>query len=318
LGLILFVITGVVAVSGYVIAGADALSATYMYVVTVFGIGYDEIVPTTSPGLRIFNIFVIISGTSSVIYIVTGLIQMMTHGEIQRALGARRMTRGIEVQEGHVIICGYGRLGQILARDLRSSNFPLVILDENEERIAMAESEGHLVLRGDADEEEALVRAGIKRAKFFATVLPHDADNVFITLTARNLNSGLTIISRGELPSTEQKLMQAGADHVILPPTIGGSRIAELILHPDEGGAGGGNLGEHGLGVEEVVVTSGMGIADKALGDFVGEEGNGFSVVALRRGDGSILKMPGRDRVVGVGDTLVVVCAKGVRPAFGV
>ena len=303
-----------VAVGGYVVAGWSVFDAFFMFVITVFGIGYEEVKPINTPTLQMFTILIIVAGTSSVVYIVSGLIQVMTQGEIQRALGARRMTRGIETQKEHAIICGYGRLGQILARDLKAENYPLVIIDEDMDRMREADEEGFLVRHGDAEEEEVLISAGIKRAKFLATVLPNDADNVFITLTARNLNSGLTIISRGELPSTERKLRQAGADHVILPPTIGGSRIAELILHSD-GGLSRGHLRDHGLALVEVLVTSELDIAGETVAEVCAK--SAFSVVAIRKQGGGTSQMPEGEERVEVGDTLVIISGETEKPVFG-
>lgn len=305
---------------GYIATGWSALDALYMFVITVFGVGYGEVHEIDTPWLKAFTIFVIVSGTSSVIYIVSGLIQLMTQGEIQRALGARRMTRGIETQKEHAIICGYGRLGQILARDLKAGGFPLVIIDQDADRMREADEEGFLVLYGNAEEEDVLESAGIKRASHLATVLPNDADNVYITLTARNLNKDLTIISRGELPSTEKKLRQAGANHVILPPTIGGSRIAELILHPGEQKDRKGpraNLRAHGLVLVEVSVTEELGLAGKTVADLRAENGCDFSVVALRKHDGETVQTPQGDARVDEGDTLVVVSAESDQPTFG-
>src|SRR5260221_11758200 len=133
-------------------------------------------------------------------------------------------------------------MGQMLARDLAVSGFPFVIVDINYERLAMAEAAGYLFVKGSATEEETLLNAGADRAQVLATVLPQDTLNVFITLTARNLNRNLRIIARGEQPSTEKKLLQAGANEVVLPATIGGGRISHIITRPPTMDFLGGNL----------------------------------------------------------------------------
>lgn len=144
------------------------------------------------------------------------------------------MSHEIENIKNHAIISGFGRLGRIICKQLHDSGHRFVVMDTNPERIQLAKDMGYRALLGNALDERDLRAAHIERADVLATVLPSDADNVFITLSARNLNADLTIIARGEQGSTEMKLRQAGANHVIMPAAIGGRRIAELILHPGD------------------------------------------------------------------------------------
>ncbi len=319
-GLIMLTLTVVAAIAGYLAAGWDVADAVYMVAITIFGIGYDEVRPIDSAGLKAFTILVIVSGTSSVIYIMSGVIHLMMQGEIQNALGARRMTRGIDTQKNHVIICGYGRLGQILARDLRGGKAPFVIIDADLERTKEADAAGFLVAHGNANEEEVLRRAGIGRAAYLATVLPSDADNVFITLTARTLNKDLTIISRGEQPSTEAKLRQAGANHVILPPAIGGSKIAELILNP-----AGATLQEHmasertfaeelddlGVAFSEIEIDGESKVAGCSLAGLDARGRENFIVVGIRKASGEMIYTPNPALILAQGDTVVLIGKKG-------
>lgn len=232
LGAIAFVMTIIVAVSGYVLAGWSLLDAVYMSVITMFGVGYGEVQPVTSPTLRVFTILVIVAGYTSVVYIVGGVVQMVTEGEINKALDSRRMTREIATLQQHVIICGFGRIGETLARRLAKAKQQFIIIDSSSDHTAKAEAEGYLVFNGNATDEGVLHSVGISRAKVLATVLPDDAVNVFITLTARELNPAMLILARGESPSTEKKLRLAGADHVVLPASIGAERMAHMITHP--------------------------------------------------------------------------------------
>lgn len=197
-GLVFFVSTLVVAVLGYVAAGWSFLDALYMVVITIFGVGYGEVQPLASPGLKVFTILVIVAGTSAAVYSVGGFVQLITAGELHRALGARRMTRGIETLTNHVIICGFGRIGQTLARELQLAQRSFVVIDHDLERVAQAEALGYWVRAGDATEEEVLQAVRIEQATVLATVLRSDAVNVFITLTARGLNPQLMILARGE------------------------------------------------------------------------------------------------------------------------
>ena len=138
-GFIVFFTTIATAVMGYRIGGCGWLESVYMVVITVFGVGYGEVCPSTTPAHKIFTIVVIVAGTSSVVYIVGAFIQMVTEGDLQNALGVRRMTKGIESLEHHAIICGYGRIGQVLARKLEDNNIPFVVIDHDVERTKYAE-----------------------------------------------------------------------------------------------------------------------------------------------------------------------------------
>lgn len=317
-------LTLVVAVTGYKLSGWSLLDSIYMVVITVFGVGFGEIGPMT-PQLRIFTILVIIAGCTSVGYIFGGFFQMITEGEINRALGARRMTKEIQTLKHHIIICGYGRIGQILARQMVEAKQPFVIIDNNLGRIETAEAMGYLVRLGNATDEGILELAGIDRAKVLATVLPDDSANVFITLTARGLNPKLIILSRGEYPSTEKKLRQAGADHVILPAEIGALRMSHIIKHPAalsfldatvDGSSLNELLSQIDVQVDELAVPSGSPLVGNSIST-VQIRGKGtFIVVALRQADGHTIVNPGQDVLLNEGDTVIVMGHKGDIPKF--
>lgn len=296
-----------------------------MVVITIFGVGYGEVKPISEPGLRLFTMFVIVAGTSSAVYIVGGFLQMVTEGEINRALGARRMTKEIKTLEHHIIICGFGRMGVLLARRLQEAGRSLVVVDREEERIQQAQALGYLVRLGDATDERILEEAGIARAAALATVLPNDAVNVFITLTARNLNPKLMILARGERSTTEKKLLQAGANRVVLPAAIGATRMAHLITHPAsvdflemDNSLSSLNeiLAQAHVQLDELVVSPHSELVGASVGT-VEVRGKGvFLVVALRREDGEMLIHPGLDVFVHVGDTLIVMGRQGDMPQF--
>ncbi len=208
-GVSFFLFVCVAAVVGYMSAGWQVDDAVYMVIITIFGVGYGEVQPIQSPALRALTITVIIAGYGAVIYTVGGFMQMLIDGELNKALGARRMTKEIERLSDHTIICGIGRLGTILARELHDANKPFVAIDTDLRRLHDAEQRGYLVLHGDATEEEVLEQAGIRRAATIATVLSDDATNVFVTITAREMKSDVWIIARGENPRTERKLVSS-------------------------------------------------------------------------------------------------------------
>ena len=221
-----------VCVAGYRAFGWPLIDAIYMVVGTMFGVGIGEVRPVDTVGKKLFTIFVIIGGTSSVVFVIGEVIRFITEGEIMKAIGHLKTSKQVSTITNHAIVCGYGRIGQILAHELAANHFPFVVIDLDDGRLALAERSGYLFVKGSATEEETLQRAHVERAVVLATVLPQDTLNVYITLTARNLNRQLRIIARGEQPSAERKLMQAGADEVILPASIGGLRIAHSITRP--------------------------------------------------------------------------------------
>ena len=224
------VVTCLVATVGYRLAGWEWIDAVYMVTITIFGVGYGEVNAIDENWLKLFTIVVIFAGCSSLIYVIGGIVQMLTEGEIERMLGNRVQTREIEQLSDHTIICGYGRVGQMLAAELQSQGESLVVLDRNEDRVQLAIDDGFHAMVGDAVGDDTLQKVGLLRARAFATVLPDDATNVFITLTARDLNASIRIIARAESPCTERKLMRSGATNVVMPAAIGAMRIAQLAM----------------------------------------------------------------------------------------
>jgi voltage-gated potassium channel len=298
-GALFLLLTATTGTIGYVIAGWNLLDAIYMVVITIFGVGYGEVRQLESTGLRIFTMGFIISGCSALIYIMGGFFQMITEGELNRALGRHRMQKQIATLNEHVIICGFGRIGRILVRELTQAGRVCVVIDTNAERISEARETGALVLEGDATQDAVLKTAGIERATALATVLPNDALNVFITLTARSLNTTLRLIARGEDPLTEPKLRQAGADEVVLPSTSGGLQIAEHIVRPaildlvdaPEARNRMRELAALGLGMRAMRIPKGT----RGVGRSVGELERlhpGVLVISMRRAAGTIIHAP--------------------------
>ncbi|KPQ40429.1 MAG: potassium channel family protein [Phormidium sp.] len=316
LGAVVFLGTLAAAVVGYVLLGWELIDAFYMVVITIFGVGYGEVNPLDSTAEKVFTIVVIIAGTSSAVYIVGGFIQMITEGEIHRALDAQRKTKGIEQLTGHSIICGFGRMGQILAKRLYAARKPFVIIDRNPDLLETAEALGYLVQVGDAAEEEVLLSVGIERAQVLAAVLPEDAVNVFVTLTARGLKQDITILARGEKPTTENKLRLAGADLVVLPAEIGALQMSNYITQPtafeffeqDEGGHTLNEmLAQIQLQLIEVDVTRDSRLNGRSIGE-VEVWGKGlFLLVALRRANGQTLSHPSTSERLQRGDTIMVI-----------
>ncbi len=228
-GIGICIVTCLAAVQSYISSGWEPLDAAYMVVITIFGIGYGEVNPIVDPVLKVQTMVLIVVGCLSGLYSCGGFIQLLTEGEINRVFGAQRMSKGIKKMKDHAIICGYGRVGRMLAQRLDADDIECVVIDCSPDRLESAEAAGFSVVAGDASNDAVLEKAGIERARTLASVLPDDASNVFITLTARDLNSVLEIISRAECPTTERKLLRSGADYVVMPAAIGALRMAEII-----------------------------------------------------------------------------------------
>jgi voltage-gated potassium channel len=311
----LFLFVCLVAVAGYMAAGWRLDDAVYMVVITIFGVGYGEVQPIESAGLRALTILVIIAGYGAVIYTVGGFMQMVIDGELNRAMGARRMTKGIERLSGHTIICGIGRLGTILARELHASGRPFVAIDADLKRLQDAEERGYLVLHGDATEEEILEQAGIQRAAAVAAVMSLDATNVFVTITARAMNPDVTIIARGENPRTEKKLLGCGANKVVLPTAIGAQKVAQLITRPtaesilqqiQDQSTMLDDLNHIGLQFNEFEVHADSDLAHQAMSEIEFRGNHSFLVVGVRRVNGAIELNPQPEMILDPGDVVIV------------
>jgi len=309
-GLVILAIVFLVGVLGYRLAGWNLVDAIYMVVILLSTVGLEEVHDLSrSPGMELFTAVLIIFGVSTALYIMGAFVQMMTQGEINRALGVQRVNRELRRLSDHIIICGFGRMGEILAEQLRRQKQSLVIVDNDAERIAEAGESGYLAVNANASEEDALRSVGIEQATTLVTTLPRDADNVFITLTARNLNPKVHIIARGEFPSTEKKLIQAGADRVVLPAAAGAMRMAAMITRPSMIELVELVAGRHvaEAEVDEITLPQQCSLVGKTIAQSDIRSRNGLLIVAVRRSDEPLLFAPGADMVLQAGDHVIVI-----------
>ncbi len=315
-GVIYTVTVMIVATIAYMTAGWSFRDALYMVIVTVYTVGYNEVRPINTAALNVITIGLIVLGCTGIIFLTGALVQFFTLNQINKTLGLKRMNTQIDELQEHVVVCGFGRLGMVLARSLRASSAGFVILEANEARANEARLQGYLCIHGDASSEAVLLAAGVKRANALATVLANDAVNVFITLSARALNPNLSIIARGEVSSTESKLLQAGADKVVLPTQIGAERIAELILYEESARFIEGLERSHGFqrvlhnfGVElEVVTAAPQSPAARMTVAAIERQAKGaFFIIQINRRDGDVFTAPPATTVVGEGDGVVLI-----------
>jgi len=323
ISILVFMATVVVlSTSAYMAVGWSFTDALYMVLMTVYTVGYGEVHPINTPFLHAVTMGTMVLGCTGMILVTSTLVQVLTFSQIQNLLGSNRVKTDINKLKGHVIVCGFGRIGVMLARDLKAGGAAFVILERDEARLTQARELGYLGLQGDATDEAALQAVGIERASVLATVLPDDAANVFITLSARSLNPGLRVISRGELPSTETKLLQAGASQVILPTHIGAERIAELILFPETARFIRGSermrdfekvLRDLGLEIEVLAASEGTAVVGMTIEQLESRARGAFFVVQINRRNSDAITRPPKDMTIEAGDGLVVVGRPGTR-----
>jgi len=319
-GILYMLVVSSIATFAYTLNGWSLSDAFYMVVMTVFTVGYGEVRPIVGSELRAITIGLMLFGCTGMIFLTGALVQLITVSQFQSLLGNRRMQRTIDELSGHTIICGFGRIGQFLARELHAAHVPFVVLERNEARLRTGRDLGFLCLEADATDEAALTLAGVTRAKALATVLPDDAANVFITLSARGMHKELVIIARGESPSTETKLLRAGANRVVLPAHIGAERIAEILLFrditaliegPHENRHVARDLQRLGLNMEVMPVVDQSPVCGQTIEAIEKLAEGAFMVVALHRAGGGTLLQPGGDTVVRPGDGLAMLGRPG-------
>jgi voltage-gated potassium channel len=288
------------------IEGWSFFDALYMTVTTLTTVGYGEVHPLDRAG-RSYNMVLILTGMGVMLYVVTSLARVVVEGEIQAALGKRKLLKRIKKLKDHYIICGFGRIGEIIARQLSQAGLSLVVVENRPESLIRLEGSGYDFVAGDATREEVLLEAGIERAKGLVAVVSSDADNVYITLTARSLNPGLLIVARGEELGSEKKLLRAGADKVESPYEMGGRKMAHSILRPTVTTFM--ELAMHegvDWSMEEIVV----GTASPLLGLPLKDSGIRLKldviIVAIKRAEGDMLFNPTLDTSILAGDTLIV------------
>jgi voltage-gated potassium channel len=283
------------------------LDAFYMTVITLATIGFEEVHPLSDAG-RVFTILLIVVGVSVLGYTVGKLAQIMFEGEFQRFLGRKKVEKTIEELRDHYIVCGYGRIGSLICRDFAAEPIPFVVVENNPEVLEKLKEDNIPFLRGNATEDETLLKAGIKRAKGLVSVVTSDTENVYITLTARGLNPDLFILARSGEPGSEIKLKRAGANKVVSPYHIGGSRMAQAILRPNvvdfiEIAMGRGHID---LQMEEISIPDRSPFLGKNLKEAGLRKDTGVIIVGIKQARGKMVFNPGSASLIEAKDTLIV------------
>lgn len=300
--LLLVIVSGTL---GYqLIEGWNLLDSLYQTLITLSTVGFGEVKPLSPQG-KLFTIMLVVIGISFVTYAATQLVQVVIEGKIGEIIGKRKMKQALKNLRNHYIICGYGRIGVVVAENLRLEGMSLVIVDKEAERVQAAIDKGFVALRGDATQESVLMEAGIKQAKGIAAVLPDDPDNLYLTITARSLNPGIRVAAKAMTSEGAKRLEKVGTDTVIPLYTIGGERMSVALTRPEV-------LDfidiAHGrdrhIRLEEIRLPSGCRIAGQSIAGAKLREKYGITVLVIKRGQEIII--PGPSDTLAEGDVLLV------------
>ncbi len=293
------------------IEGMSFFEAFYQTVITISTVGFSEIKPLSVAG-RIITVMIIATGISTGAYTIGSFISMLVEGEIAKSFGRRKLDKYISKLKGHYIICGYGRIGSLICKELAANNKNFVVIENNPQRIEALNKAKFLYLDMDATTEEALLKAGIMNAKGIVPTVQSDADNVFITLTARGLCHDILILSRSSDEKSEIKLKRAGASVVVSPYLIGGKRMAEVILRPTVVDFINSATMDRdlGLAMEEVCVKDGSNLIGKNLIESNLRRDFGIIIVAIKKNTGNMIFNPVPQEKLDANDVLVVLGKK--------
>jgi voltage-gated potassium channel len=292
----------------HLIEGWTLFDSFYMTVITISTVGFKE-VRDLSPGGRLLTLGVILMGVSVGAYAISGLMEDLVENRIRRLLGRRRLEKRIGRMRNHVIVCGYGRMGKMLSRELQGLGQEFVVVECAAERTAVAEEVGHTYVLGDARQESVLTAAGIEHARALVAALATDADNLLVTLTAKGMKENLEVVTRCESPEKEKNFLRAGASHVISPQAIGARRAAYVLVKPHvsdfiDVATRSGNVE---LVIDQVVIREGSAFAGRSLAESDLRRQTGLVVLAIKRADGTMEFNPAPEAVLQAGDTLVTV-----------
>ncbi len=304
IGIGALVVLTVLGAIGYMqLEGFSLGEAVFMTVAVLSTVGLQP--RPLGPAGQALTVVLVVLGLGVVLYTVALVTQQVIEGEFRSLFGRRRMERVIDAMQGHVIVCSFGRMGRMVCRELAAKPMPFVVVERDETEVRRAEDERCAVLLGDATEEDVLRRAGIMRAAALVTAVPSDAENVFITLTARALRPDMTVVARAETESGAERLRQAGASRVVSAYAIGGHRMAQAILRPSV--LDFVDLATHHRSLELQIEEIPVGRAgSRPLGGSEVREHLDVMVIAIRKAEGELRFNPAPTELLAQGDRVLV------------
>jgi voltage-gated potassium channel len=288
----------------HLLEGWSILDSLYVTAQTVTTVGFGDIAPRTAPGRAFATVFMIV-GVGIVLYALTSTVQSIVHSELFARYGhSRKMSK----LRDHFIICGAGRVGSHLIRSLRAVDGVFLVIESDQRKCEALMDLGIPVLIRDATLEESLIEAGVEHAHGLATCLPDDADNVYVVLTARDLNPGIHIVARAAEEQAESKLIRAGANRVVAPTIIGGHRMAMALTKPAVGDFLDSVTANHlELGFEQLEVDPVSSLVDRKLSESVIRSELNIVIVSIRRTAGEIIFNPSGETKIEGGDMLIAI-----------
>jgi voltage-gated potassium channel len=280
----------------------------YMTIITITTVGYAEIWPLTTAG-RIFNIFMLISGWIIIVMVARLIGQMILEGAIPRIIGGQVMNRQLEQISDHYIVCGYGRVGQVVCDEFLHHKMPFTVIERDPGLIEELKSKGLLHINGDCTQDEVLIRAGITRARGLINAITDSAESVYTTLSARLHNPKLFIMARADSPSSEQMLKRAGADRVISPHVAAGTRMAMAAIRPNVVDFVSLAVSDdtQGMRVEEIHVPENSILIGKTFKEVDIRAKYGLNIIGVKKYDGTLNYNPPADYSIQADDTLIMV-----------
>lgn len=295
----------------YIFERMSFFDAFYMTIITISTVGFSEIVPLTNVG-RSITVVIIILGISVGTYTVGIIVQWLVGGELQKVFGRRKLQKQILDLKNHYIICGFGRIGHVICQELFEEDIKFVVIEQNPAIIEELISLKYLCIEMDATSEESLLEAGIMKARGLVTAVNSDANNVFITLTAKGLRPDIFVLARASEVKNEQKLIKAGATRVVSPYLIGARRMAHVLKRPtvvdflDIA-----TMGNHlGLIMEEATVGLSSHLIGKNLIESRLRQDFGVIIVAIKKQSGQMIFNPSPSEKLSADDVIVVIGQK--------
>jgi voltage-gated potassium channel len=286
----------------------EPFDAFYMTLITISTVGFSEIKPLSPVG-RLITVFIIVSGISVLTYTLGQVAKVFVEGELRRILGRRKLERQISALRNHLIICGYGRIGSVIAQEMASENIPFVVIEEDPAKVEILEKDHVLYINKDATAEESLISAGIEHARGIVTAVQSDANNVFITLIAKDLRPDIFVLSRASDEKNESKMIKAGATRVVCPYLMGGRRMAQLLSRPTVMDFIDTAMMNHELGLrmEEAVIGDASDLVGKSLMNSHIRQEFGVIIVAIKKPTTEMIFNPGPQEKLEAGDVIVVI-----------